>query len=729
MNYRIKSLLFIAVIFSYLTLFQNCGSGLEPNPIASSTNASKLSVDSNRLKVGDLNLEKNRITQPSVNQQQTTTTTNLISSSGSISTSNNSGYQSISYYQIKLWPNGELIYKFDPSLSNREKDLFSNACASWELETQGLLKCVALPSGASQNVGFLLVSFTNSTPDCTVDLGVASDISKMVLTEGCVNNTKVLHLLGHAFGLIDQHLRPDRDEFVKVPTSGGEASNFIQFRGLNLSSAAYDFASIMNHPFVGTYQPISGKVPQDVSINSVGVLTKISSGDKAFISQIYGGNNNGTPTTSDGSCSNAQLVTWGFGCYYHIQAYSPGRAVGTVLPPFNNQNTAFETGNQSSAQVKCVDGSWQLQTAQCANLPGVTTGTTNQGCAQTTLSWGGTGANSLCYLPDPQTLPQSSSIGSVFEVATKKNNYPVGFGIFVCERDASSGVVKWNFKSTYSYKNANERYAHTKNSFCYAKQDTIDQCPSGMGFSWKGITGTGSGNSCSGTLTSPITVGSKVAIISTGTSGWARVTCTKNIDGTYKIFSDTSENTEMGFCGHSNNNPAPINLADSDLIKSAKCLPTQKLISWQDKDVAQDTCSASISIPNEYFEGQGYIYQNTLEANSFNTMVTLKCVKDTSGAGQWEVAGTTDITAAAGFYPSPICKKACLPPTQLSWTNTANDYTCWGTPDPTKKLIENEVINLRATNFDATSDSTAEFRCSNNGMLNKTQNSANKCAH
>lgn len=723
MNYRIKSLLFIAVIFSYLTLFQNCGGGLEPKPIASSTNTSKLSTDSNRLRVGDLTLEKSRITQSSVNQQQTTT--NLISSSGSISSSNNSGYQSISYYQIKLWPNGELIYKFDPSLSVREKDLFNNACASWELETQGLLKCVALSSGSSQNTGYLLVSFTNTTPDCSVDLGVASDIGKMVLTEGCANSTKVLHLIGHAFGLIDQQLRPDRDEYVKVPTSGEEAANFIQFRGLNLSPATYDFASIMNHPFIGNYQPVSGKVPQDVGINSVGVLTKISSGDKAFINQIYGSSNR-TSTNSDGSCSNAQLVTWGFGCYYHIQAYSPGRAAGTVLPPFNNQNTAFETGNQSSAQAKCVDGSWQLQTAQCANLPGVTTGTTNQGCAQTTLSWSGTGANSLCYLPDPQTLPQSSSIGSVFEVATKKNNYPVGFGIFVCERDSSSGVVKWNFKQTYSYKNANERYAHTKNSFCYAKQDTIDQCPSGMGFSWKSITG----NSCSGALTSPITIGSKVAVMATsGTWGWARVTCTKDVNGTYKIFSDTTENTEMGFCGHSNNNPAAINLADSSgIIKLAKCLPTQKLMNWQDKDT-QESCSASVSIPNEYFEGQGYIYQNTLEANSFNTMVTLKCVRDTNGAGQWEVASTMDLTAAAGFYPTPVCKKACLPPTQLSWTNATNDYTCWGTPDATKKLIENEVTTLRATNFDASSDSQAEFSCSNNGMLNKTQNSANKCAH
>jgi hypothetical protein len=729
MNYKIKSLLFIFTIFTYLALYQNCGGGMHPITPPSTGSTTKLSVDFNRLKVGDIALEKSRISQQSQTQQQTTTITSIISGGGGSGSSTNTNYSDISYYQIKPWPNAELVYKFDISLTSREKDLFKSACSTWEEESGGLLKCVSFGSEESSTASYLLVSFsTSSTLDCYTDLGVASGVNKMVLTEGCTSSNKVLHLVGHAFGFIDQQLRPDRNEYVKVPTSGVEASYFLQFKGINQNLPAYDFASIMNHPFDGAYQPITGKIPQDISATAVGNLAKISDGDKAFAAKIYSSVVTGGTSSGDGSCSSEQLVTWGFGCYYHVPSYNPAKAAGTVLPSFNNQNTAYETSSKSSAQVKCVDGGWQLQSAQCANLPGVTTGTSDQGCAQATLQWSGVGANSKCYLANSLSLPESSTIGSIFEVATQQYGQPVGFGIFVCEKDAAN-VVKWTFKSSLTYKHGGEKYSHTKNSFCYSKQDEIDQCPSGLPFSWKSI----SGNTCSGALPNALTVGSKYAVMATsGTWGWARVTCIKEVTTTgykYKIFADTSEGQDMGYCGHlADGNPAAIDLSDGKIVKLARCLPIQKLMTWKDNYNGEE-CSASVTINNTFFEGQPFIYQNILEANSFNSMVTLKCQKDASGVGQWVTTTSSEINATSGFLPAPICKKACLPPTQLSWTSTDNTYTCWGKPDQQRKLIENETTTLKATNYDATPDSQAEYMCSANGMLNKTLNSSNKCAH
>jgi hypothetical protein len=547
--------------------------------------------------------------------------------------------------------------------------------------------------------------------------------------------------------MIDQHLRPDRNEFITVPTAASEAPNFIQFKSINYSLGSYDFASIMNHPFTNYYKPIAGKLPQDVSSISVGNSTKISLGDKIYLKGIYtptfitSGTNsitNGTPNStspSNDSCSNEQLITWGLGCYYHIPAYNPAKLASTVLPVFYNQNTAYETNSNSSAQVKCVNGGWQLQSAKCSNLPGITTGTSNQGCAQTTLRWPPASTNSLCYLANPQSLPQSAPVGSIFEVSTQQKNYPVGFGIFVCETNAASGVVSWNYKPSLTYKNTIEKYSQTRNSFCYSRQDTTDQCPIGTGFNWRST----SGNYCSGTLATPLTLGSKTAVIAPagGNWGWARVTCSKQISAnspngfSYTLFVDTSENSDPGYCGHlTDGNPAPIDLSSSgQILKLVKCLPSQKLITWRDNFYGEE-CSSSVTINNEYFEGEQYIYQNTLEGNSFNSIVTLKCTKDPStGAGFWTPASPAEINAANGLLPSPVCKKSCLPPTQLSWTNSTNNYTCLGTPPQNRKLIEDETIQLKAINLGATADSQAEFACSASGMINKTQNTTNKCAH
>lgn len=724
MNYKIKSLLLIIAFFSVLSLYQNCGGGLQPlSPPANGSN-SKSFVDSSRHKIGDITIDKSRISSQTQTQQQYTTTTSVISST----TSGDSGYKEIPYYQIKLWPNGELIYKLDTSLNSQEKDLFKNACAEWEETTQGYIKCVPLSEGANLSGGYLLVSFTPSSTECYADLGAASGVSKLVITEHCANPTKVLHLVGHAFGLLDQHLRVDRNEYVNVPTSGADAANFIQFKNINFSPPAYDFASAMNHPFGGSYQPIEGKIPQTVNVNGVGNLGTISDSDKNFMHKMYSTvilTSGSGGSTNSANCGDAQLVTWGFGCYYNISAYNPAKTNGTVLPAFNNQNPEFETNNKSQAQVKCVNGSWELQSAQCSNLPGVTTGTSTLTCAQSTLQWKGTSANSLCYLTTPQSLPQSAALGTIFEVATNQNTQPMGFGIFVCEKNTSTGVVSWVNKTELTYKKGGDRYSQTRKSFCYTNQNNIDQCPSGMSFSWKSI----NGNSCSGTTPNPMTIGSKWSIMATsGTWGWVRVTCIKDVATGYKLFADTTEGADMGYCGHQNGNPAAVDLSDGKITKLAKCLPIQKLMTWKDNYNGQE-CSATVTISEPYFEGQPFIYQNNLEANSFNSMVAMRCKKDTNGAGIWVPTTQSEITSSAGFLPAPVCKKACLPPSQLSWTNSDNTYTCWGAPPQDRKYIENEKETLKATNLDATPDSQAEFQCSANGLLNKTLTSTNKCAH
>ncbi len=102
----------------------------------------------------------------------------------------------------------------------------------------------------------------------------------------------ITHELGHCLGLVHEHQRPDRDEFIDIiwdKIIQGKKFNFeIMDNPLYLEqSFEYDYKSIMHYPPVSFSldgSPTIISIPPDIEINSNG----ISDVDAQKATAIYG---------------------------------------------------------------------------------------------------------------------------------------------------------------------------------------------------------------------------------------------------------------------------------------------------------------------------------------------------------------------------------------------------------------------------------------------------------
>jgi hypothetical protein len=75
----------------------------------------------------------------------------------------------------------------------------------------------------------------------------------MIFGSGGDTYSHVLHELGHALGLLHEHQRPDRDQFVRVIWSNLMAQFFVNYEKqdnplIKEEQYNYDFSSIMHYP-------------------------------------------------------------------------------------------------------------------------------------------------------------------------------------------------------------------------------------------------------------------------------------------------------------------------------------------------------------------------------------------------------------------------------------------------------------------------------------------------
>lgn len=146
------------------------------------------------------------------------------------------------------WTDGILPVEFSSAVSEEQKRLFFEACAVWESQTP--IRC---HEGAYRGK---VLKITKGR-GCWSLWGMGNHFlvlrRRMNLQEGCWAQSTILHEIGHALGLIHEHQRPDRDQFVEINkenVSGG----FLWLNGkvnFNLQDAElhtpYDFESIMHY--------------------------------------------------------------------------------------------------------------------------------------------------------------------------------------------------------------------------------------------------------------------------------------------------------------------------------------------------------------------------------------------------------------------------------------------------------------------------------------------------
>ncbi|MGE3760312.1 MAG: M57 family metalloprotease, partial [Pseudobdellovibrionaceae bacterium] len=114
-----------------------------------------------------------------------------------------------SVYSSEPWPKGIIPVTFAPGVSPQEQDMFFRACRNWG---PAGISCVAYTDEVSR------VHVTKDLDGCYSSVGYNAQIKTRVfnLAPTCWIEHIVTHELGHQIGLMHEHQRPDRDQYIEV---------------------------------------------------------------------------------------------------------------------------------------------------------------------------------------------------------------------------------------------------------------------------------------------------------------------------------------------------------------------------------------------------------------------------------------------------------------------------------------------------------------------------------
>ncbi len=197
--------------------------------------------------------------------------------------------------RVKLWQDGVLPIVFHKSISSEKRKQFFDACKIWEgvanvkckkgyykrrrlWVTQSKLGCFSL-----WGMGFHFVALRRWMN---------------LQATGCWSQSTLLHEMGHALGLIHEHQRSDRDDFVTIHSKNADKGilglnvlvNF-NHQGSN-PLTPYDFRSIMHYSRVAFSKngndTIVPKPGYEEYLNIIGRVPSISESDAKAMAALYG---------------------------------------------------------------------------------------------------------------------------------------------------------------------------------------------------------------------------------------------------------------------------------------------------------------------------------------------------------------------------------------------------------------------------------------------------------
>lgn len=196
---------------------------------------------------------------------------------------------------VETWEDGVLPLEFPLTVTAAQKKLLFDACSYWEAVAK--VKC----QEGDYNGRSIFISTVDSL-GCFSVWGMGSAYlgfkRKMNLGKQCWDQATLIHELGHAFGLIHEHQRSDRDLYVSIQKQNVDG----KFFGLNtivnfgIQDATlfgnYDFDSIMHYSRKAfskngkdTIVPLKAYLQY---IDTMGRVATPSSEDAYAMSSMYG---------------------------------------------------------------------------------------------------------------------------------------------------------------------------------------------------------------------------------------------------------------------------------------------------------------------------------------------------------------------------------------------------------------------------------------------------------
>lgn len=191
---------------------------------------------------------------------------------------------------INHWPNAEVLYEFDSSLTASVRAKTLQAMHRVTKETDGCARFREWkPADGEAHV---LIKSGNG---CSATLGYSANrVTSMRLSEKCSLGS-IMHELQHVLGVEHQQNRPDRDSYVKILFDNVKSGNELDFmkensRYYDSFGQPYDFGSQMHYALTAfsknglpTIEAVSS-LPKGVQ---VGQRERMSRSDVALVRAMY----------------------------------------------------------------------------------------------------------------------------------------------------------------------------------------------------------------------------------------------------------------------------------------------------------------------------------------------------------------------------------------------------------------------------------------------------------
>jgi hypothetical protein len=211
--------------------------------------------------------------------------------------------------EVKTWPNGQVYFLFDKSVSEQSQRTILEVCNSFSNFAK--IRCSETPS---KNTHSVFVTTANTPCSGYANLGYRPNQTQILhLNISCsqtlLREWLIPHELLHVLGIIHEHQHPDRDKYLRINEGYIQdkfKGNFVKVKSFR-AKTQFDFKSVLLY-HSGTFaKTINGQnyvsifrrggacdnIPSNTLFRNAdpNCLTKsngqLSSSDKALIGQLY----------------------------------------------------------------------------------------------------------------------------------------------------------------------------------------------------------------------------------------------------------------------------------------------------------------------------------------------------------------------------------------------------------------------------------------------------------